>query len=727
MKKSIFLGLGALLALGFTSCSQDDLGINVTKPLESDQTFYTNISVRSTDAQTRAGDPDFDKGKDYENAVKSIYFIFYDEDHQRVATAQVMRNINSQASVDGNSGEFESQGEIYNPKPEESTYVPSENSVYEGVVQVNVKQGMKTPACVMCFVNPITKTNFEINPDFATLETLERAERESIIDQDNYFAMSKSVYYGDDPVSGNSDWKIIATPIKCVIKDDKIDESALGNQLFTSYEAAKDALQKDNNKRNQTSSVVDIYVERYAAKVSLDVQDVESKTLTMKHGDATENLEFVPEYWAVNAYENSTYATKSFLSDDFSRDLTYAEINQALSSDGSGTNVWYWNSKDNHRSYWAQSPAYYASRYPRNADDILDRMPEAFGVAEEYDNIYENVYPLGYYSFDYIKSHATHKLADKAREIGKEPTYPAIYVRENTVQGRALREAASDPMASAKAAIGSVVLCGRYKVGGDFVDPNTTIYVMGNATNGYQLFKNQDEMVDYFINSSISLAIDEKGTPFFNYSNTDYGFNDAYKAYRNLFKVVHPSESVRKDYDNMKEEDEVPEELLVLDSRFVTLQVDGDKLEETPLYAYIDNKYQKVTKQNLSKINRQILYACGMVQGYKGGLAYFSIPIKHLGFYRQGNANYYMDEANGLMNLNPGDKEFDWSKVRTGDFGIVRNHSYTIRVSQIAGLGNGIPDPGEPIVPPTDPEEYYIGGRLIILNWAVVPVQDVKL
>ena len=165
---------------------------------------------------------------------------------------------------------------------------------------------------------------------------------------------------------------------------------------------------------------------------------------------------------------------------------------------------------------------------------------------------------------------------------------------------------------------------------------------------------------------------------------------------------------------------------MLIDSRFVTIQLNKDKFfdgngwrDDAPvLYAYYNGKYQAVSPENFVEINREMLYEAGTVQGFSGGKAYFTIPIKHLGYYRTNNPN---------RKLNANDKLFDWEKVQSGDFGLVRNHIYTIEVEKIEGLGNGIPRPGDPIVPPTDPEEYFIGARVIVLNWAVVPKQSVNL
>lgn len=69
----------------------------------------------------------------------------------------------------------------------------------------------------------------------------------------------------------------------------------------------------------------------------------------------------------------------------------------------------------------------------------------------------------------------------------------------------------------------------------------------------------------------------------------------------------------------------------------------------------------------------------------------------------------------------------DWSKVRVGDFGIVRNHSYDIAVTVINGLGTGIGGKNNPIVPPAEENRYYLAYSVNILQWALVPVQNVKL
>lgn len=651
MKKSLILGMTSLLMAGLASCSSDEPIANNDGPLTADQSFYANIQISNTETISRASandyvykndeDPAFDKGTDEENQISSIYLIFYDKDGKRVSTTQVRKDNNGGGeSVNDGSGEV----------------------IYKGIVQIDVKHGSNKPAYVMCFINPITSANFDINPDFATLESLQATTRPSIIDTKNNFAMSKSVYWGHDRVTDLDNQKIVATPL------------AEGVQLFDTYAKAESA---------SGSGIVDIYVERYAAKVSLELADKAQKNTIILDNEYT--LEFIPEYWAVNAYESSTYICKSFLSDD-GDDFTYDELVATLKGPDNYP-VWKWNNPDYHRCYWAQSPSYYEEAYPRVADDIYDNGADA--------------YSLGYYSYNEMAKNASDALAAKARKIegNKETT---IYARENTVSGAALAKAAEDANASPKAAIASAVVVGYYKLkkGGQDVDTKM-FYVMGNATNGYTVFKNTTEMKNYFVRTTVKFAKDGEGNEFFDYDNGN--FLEGNTSYEKYFTVVHPYAASREE--------------VVIDSRFVTIQL-TENAKNSGLYALMNNKYVEVTDKNFDEINKQMFYAAGTVQGYNGGKVFYNIPIKHLGFYREGNAN---------VGKTGTESTFDWKRCYSGDFGLVRNHSYSIVIDNIKGLGNGIPNPEDPIVPPTDPEEYFVSARIIVLNWAVVPTQHVEL
>lgn len=644
LKKLSLFGFAALM-LSMASCSDETVISEPNQPLEADQSFYVPINVNSFGAdRTRAYDPtdepEFDEGTSDENAVESVYLVFYDASGKRLSATDALNDLNQASSTK-----------------------PSENSLYTGVVQVDVKRGEKVPAYVLAFVNPVNTADFSNSPDFETLQAVEKSTRASLIDADGKFAMSNSVYYGTDEVTKDTDFRIMATPI------------ATG-KLFNNREDAEKALE---NADDEDSSVVDIYVERYAGKVNFSIEETAVQPLVIDG----KKLVFIPEAWAVNADEDVSFITKTF----FGQVGESSEFNwnEPASFEAMNTlfNKWTWNSEENHRSYWGQSPSYYIARYPRVADDILDEIENDPTLGKK------GTYDLKYYSYKEIIDNA--KQDDnkaKARDLKKNaPLYP----RENTVAGKSLWSAYDNPYASPRAAIASVVLVGHYEVDDKEIPEDTRFYVTGNSTNGYKYY-DEDGMRKFFLDNTIKLASDEDGTAM------------DYDVIKNYITIDHPSQNVRGG--------------LVIDSRYVTLQLTKDAINH--VYAKSGDKFVLVTEENIDAVNQNVMSAAGTAFGYKGGKAYFNIPIQHLGYYREDNKN--LSIANGANSY-----EFKWKEAKSGDFGIVRNHVYTIKANLIKGLGNAIPREDDPIVPPTDPDEYFIGARIIVLNWAIVPTQSVDL
>ena len=176
-------------------------------------------------------------------------------------------------------------------------------------------------------------------------------------------------------------------------------------------------------------------------------------------------------------------------------------------------------------------------------------------------------------------------------------------------------------------------------------------------------------------------------------------------ANANDFTVEHPSQAVREEAE------------ATVAGRFVSLQMalDNDGNPATG-YVYYDanatgNKYIPITSANVEAVNAMLLTA-GYARKYGKGLAYFSIPIQHLGFEATSV------DAKGVL---------DYSKCRAGSFGLVRNHLYTININSITGLATALRDENQPIVPPMDEQTYYISAKLNVLNWRLVPPQNVDL
>ncbi|MDE6765074.1 MAG: Mfa1 fimbrilin C-terminal domain-containing protein, partial [Duncaniella sp.] len=169
--------------------------------------------------------------------------------------------------------------------------------------------------------------------------------------------------------------------------------------------------------------------------------------------------------------------------------------------------------------------------------------------------------------------------------------------------------------------------------------------------------------------------------------------------------VVHPSKAVRDVAD-----EKLSEEL-------VTLQVeDGAGLYYKPLGSDEWTSLAGADENVLNYVNRQLMGMLRYAHTYTNGKCYFSIPIQHLGL-TENTTNSPYDENNLL----------DWKKVRVGDFGLVRNHVYDINVTGIEGLASGINNLENPIVTPMNTYNYYIRYTLNVLNWRIVPSQNVVL
>ena len=101
------------------------------------------------------------------------------------------------------------------------------------------------------------------------------------------------------------------------------------------------------------------------------------------------------------------------------------------------------------------------------------------------------------------------------------------------------------------------------------------------------------------------------------------------------------------------------------------------------------------TGMTTEEINR-LLYQLGGAKVWTEGRTYYYIPITHLG------------KENG-----------------TGYYGVVRNHVYKLSLNTLTGLGTPVFDPSNDniVIHPTHPDkdETYIGAKINVLSWKVVP------
>lgn len=366
MKKSIIFAAGALLTLGFSACNSDEPENGGVAQKDEDRYLRVNI-VQPTGS--RADADDFEVGTDAENYVGSMIMDFYDNSGKFVYRAN----------------RSDIQATTWNPaneKPGAGVTTGNVGKVGSYIVKIGLNKEQNLPSYVMCFINPI---KWSSTTDPVPMADLRKEERENYKDGTGNFAMSNSCYFGKDDVTGVENVKISGTPINPTL-------------LYSSYEEAD----------KSESASVNIYVERYAAKVKLTMETTQKTgayatgntgiyayTGSTKVGteDINYSLMFTPEKWTINADAPNMYAIKNFQAVDGNPVATFKEVSDYL---GTWSNT-LWNDAPNHRSYWSCSPAFFADKFPEVSDQISDAATTGTGAGEVV-----NPFALKYYSYNQI-------------------------------------------------------------------------------------------------------------------------------------------------------------------------------------------------------------------------------------------------------------------------------------------------------------------------------------
>ena len=697
MKKINFL-FGALAALAMggavTACSDDDLDKGIDNGVaEVDQTRYLSVAISTPSiAGSRAADDaptgNFDDGSKNESEVDEIIFVFYDGAGNPTAT---MKTITGDNLANGWTDNYTDA---------------NVTRFWSSVIPVELTQGQTIPSYVMCYVNPIDKTGI----DRMTLAEVEADTRVRIkgAGANGKFAMSNSVYYGNNPISGANDVRMMATPI-------------VESQLFKDQGEADAAVKAADP---EAAGVLQIYVERYAAKIGLNMLPTAIKpyAVNVKDGDnwVSKNIIFTPKCWRPNAIDMKTFVTKAFstgkqLPLDPTKTATFQDMTTAFANSGmAGEGLTGWNDPDNFRSYWACSPSYFANAYPKVSDNITDVTDNggAYPYALKYFTYTEFVNGVestenpaeAGITWDPTNGFNANPGSYNAGGTTNVPSSGYFYSRETTASIDNIKNATMN----SKAVVASAVIVGNYKRDGEAA--NADFYLYG-VLNGRP---------NYYTASDIKSAMIENQLVLF----TEQGcINPATTA--DLFVVEHPKASVRQvtiPAENEGEEDEVVKENVP--GRLVTLQLKA--VPEQAVWFNNNGNVEAINADNIDEANRLLWKTVSTAQMFHNGLAFFSIPIRHLGYGKN------VTEANGPLTDIEGAAAgsanvYNWGNMRRGDFGVVRNHVYTLNVTEIKGLGTGLRSDDQPIVPPMDPEDYWIAARLNILSWRVVPAQGVIL
>ncbi len=696
MKKSNFLfGAVAALAMGgaFTACSDDMPTQGIDNGVaEYDQTRYLSVTIGNPPSNgSRAADADFEQGTDLENYVHDLYFVFYDAAGVPTGESYHLRFSDNANNSDGTNN-LQDDGKVTGAFTTNTS--GNVGKVWTSVIPVQLAQGANLPSYVMAFVNPVSSADLVTK----TLSVLDDETRNLVQLSDNHFPMSNSVYYGNDPISGETNVRMVATPVTT-------------SQLYnTEAEAAAEG-----------ASSVDIYVERYAAKVNLTIAaNSISDEIDASTGNAVNGykLKFVPEYWRTNAIDEKTYVVKRY--GVIENGVTNYKPTYAQMVANFNNRTW-WNDANLYRSYWAASPSYYANDFPTVSDDVTD-------LAEGSTTEKKNSYLLHYFSYNEIKNNKlngadTNKTmvwsATDGKFVDADGNESAFYASETTASSSAWNQGTNNSY-NPLAVMASAVIVGHYEVTatGDKATVNTgdTFWLYGKSGSKWNLYASEQALVTAMAlqqNTVLKNVAAEDETPIYQTVTVGDGQGSTVTYASGVFKAEHPSQAVREAAG------------VTVAGRLTALQLDADKLTGQNLYYYDSTKgsYVEVTASNVVQVNEDLLTA-GYARQYGHGKCYFNIPIEHLGIYQNstvsGSTGTYVEGAKK-------DGEYVWESCPTGSFGIVRNHVYNISISKISGLATALYDEDQPIVPPVDDVTYYISAKLDILNWRIVPTQSVEL
>lgn len=710
--------IAALMLGGLASCEDKDIDAPDSPGVaDRDITQYMAVTISApkdspfsrADASLPGNDnTNFQDGGYDESAINSLDFFFFNDKDEPAATHYRITEFEDDA--------FKKDGTNY--------YITKFASV---VVEVNSTQAANLPTQTICFVN-MSKDDAEALEN-KNISTIRNTTIKSIKNGD-YFIMSSSVYFGTSPITGEAKQRICAAKIS--------------GKLFN---IEKDAL--DELKKPTSDKVVEVYVERLAAKVGLNLNRTNADgtatitPYTLVWGDKptythevdgeqvtesnTVNLTFTPTHWFMNATSREEYVTKRYgVNDNGNVNLTptFEQINTLMNKGGmKGA----WNQPDFFRSYWGCSPSYYQDNYPKTAADIPGKT-----------------YPVYYWSYNDITGITTGmetkpSVITATNEDGKPyfsytagTTYPEtsqakatgwIYSLETTTASSNINNG-TNPAAT----IASAVLIGQYsyqqKVDGIeteattptnsafFIDEYRGYVEVGEGDNKTKelhgtFYSSESAANQNFITLQETVYVKKQGATDDDTNPKNFELVTTYSDDCPI-SLAHPSNTVPGATN--------------LAARLYALQFTVPKTGNSNYYYFNDasGKFELITETNVGTVNSALLAVPGYLNKYDKGHAMFSIPIRHLGF---GFGITSTDPNNQLVSS---DGNYLWKNIRVGDFGLVRNHVYQLNITSIGGLGTGIID-SQPIVPPVETIKQFIAVKLNVLSWRVVPPQNVDL
>lgn len=669
MKKIL---LATLACAAFCACSDElDLGgggISNPKVFESDKAYITVSISEAGSSSTRATDGGFQSSSTTEKAANNAYFYFFDEDEVFVSDGEVLQ-------TELQYGDSLLSGETITNANKDSVYFVSPTQVVlKGLTQ------KKYPKYVVTVLNK--PDDFYVGdsgetPDLtALISKLSRPDTVGIYDNNNKFVMSTTSY--------------------CDQKDE--DEAAMP-YCVTELQYSDFHLEPVSTELD-TIQAVNIFVERLAAKVNVNVSGVitNASSMNINGGASGVTMYRLEESIAGDPNNEGTWSEGSYKDDVADMDVFVQLLGWQLnatarrsymiknmdenwvssSSDTDPFYEWTWNDSKYHRSYWGMSYNYGISSpaYPTNSNGNTD--------ADEYETSGKQ---LNEY-LKYISLKDTIPFGTSDEEV--------VYCAENT------NTAGIDGVITCKndPAITSAIVKARLFIENDngSVDPLELI-----SYNG--MLYTDTAYMNHILNTMY-----ENGELDLYHKDDEGNYQPLNASYLIIKNMRDESET----YSSIENQD--GKIILKFDPEQVYLEDGTTNSHNIYYWSSTGSAYYPLASEiGGAKVNHWDKDSTNLVKyntsaeayQYTDGYMWYNIPIEHL--------NGIDDDQYESQGVDVSDK----FTPEEANYGVVRNHHYTVTITSISNLGKPITDMDEVIVPDPDDykDKYYIGADIWVSPW----------
>ncbi len=708
MRKLIF-GLAVCAGL-FWACSNDDVvttGGSGDNVLSGDVAYLTVRIKDVNSSSTRAEDGGFAYGTADEQTVNNAYFYFYD-----------------------NNGDYMAKGNLGSVKgtaTEEGTTVGNIEWESETVVAVWGLSGDNLPTQMLTVLNKpsgVDFTNKSLEEALATLAGTPYGESGN-------FVMSTSAYYNSGIVNTTA----------LAVTDFSLEPVDLTGDYSTGG--------------------VDVYVERLAAKVGLDLgSSIDFATGTGLTGHnlisiADWSAEFAVPLPDLSSVANDYYVQlQGWNVDCVARDAyVVKDITPFASNWANSAGFNNWNEANNYRCYWAASPNYDKTHeYPTSSNGNTDKdeetspldsylkytslaSPVEFGSATYCGENTNTVTVLG----DATSTGLTNVIV-KAQLLNWNPNsttgtgvdlvkYHGQYLTledfETDMIAEVVRYDFSSMVEEVTEAIENSSIASMPGIGDllekfvSAIEPN--VYMTKSGSTDYEEFDNRFVQLINKGNGYFGIWFDtetSEATDGSSHNNHSDATGNAIPDDYNTPVLRDASESMDNYSFYFKLNSDVVSDLssilsLLQTLGFITISDNGDGL--TDYYLPLADNFTINVYNSDGTVNHAYTarnYLIRAIERESAGIdddwATTGYPILY--------ANGYMYYAAPIDHL----ATTTGNSIVEGQYGVVRNHWYNVIVTSISNFGHGIADENEVIVPQPEEDYYYMGADINILSWKMI-------